>query len=69
MATVKAGRQIFTSESLMARFEQAAEIEILRAVSRGISYRIEFHDSENSVREIGYETGFVVNLVFGGAII
>ena len=50
MATVKAGRQIFTEESFMARSEQAAEIEILRTVTHVISSSIDFHGSENSVR-------------------
>ena len=51
MAALKAGRQIFTTESFMARFGQAAKIEILRTVTHVISSRINFHDSENSVRD------------------
>ena len=50
MATSKAGRQIFTAESFMTRFEQTAETELLQTVTRVISSKIDFHDSENSVR-------------------
>ena len=47
---------------------KAANIEILRTVTYGISCSIYFHDPENNVGEVYYKTGFVVKQGFSRAI-
>ncbi len=47
---------------------KAANIEILRTVTYGISCSIYFHDPENNVGEVYYKTGFVVKQGFSRSL-
>jgi len=47
---------------------KAANIEILRTVTYGISRSIYLHDPENNVGEVDYKTGFVVKQGFSRSL-